>query len=83
MTLPAPDLTRLLRKLAALGGLLSVSVRNDEWLYLLQEETRQSLSIQGYFTTDAQLKAVLGGRRGGPKILNYHRAAQGIYDLAL
>lgn len=85
MTLPdpRPDLTRRLRKLAALGGLPPVGVRNDEWLYLLQEETRQSLSIEGYFATDAQLKAVLGGRRSGPEILNYYRAAQGIYDLAL
>ncbi|MFN4250455.1 Fic family protein [Deinococcus sp.] len=85
MTLPdsRPDLTRRLHRLAALGGLPPVGVRNDEWLYMLQEETRQSLSIEGYFATDAQLKAVLGGRRSGPEILNYYRAAQGIYDLAL
>ena len=66
-----------------MGGLPPVGVRNDEWLYMLQEETRQSLSIEGYFATDAQLKAVLGGRRSGPEILNYFRAAQGLYDLAL
>lgn len=80
---PRPDLTRRLAKLADLGGLPPVGVRNDEWLYMLQEETRQSLSIEGYFATDAQLKAVLGGRRSGPEILNYFRAAQGLYDLAL
>ncbi len=80
---PRPDLTRRLAKLAELGGLPPVGVRNDEWLYMLQEETRQSLSIEGYFATDAQLKAVLGGRRSGPEILNYFRAAQGLYDLAL
>ncbi|WP_161883810.1 Fic family protein [Deinococcus alpinitundrae] len=80
---PRPDLTRRLAKLVELGGLPPVGVRNDEWLYMLQEETRQSLSIEGYFATDAQLKAVLGGRRSGPEILNYFRAAQGLYDLAL
>ena len=56
-----PDLTRRLRKLTELGGLPPVGVRNDEWLYMLQQETRHSLSIEGYFATDAQLKAVLGG----------------------
>ena len=78
-----PDLTRRLHKLAELGGLPPVGVRNDEWLYMLQQETRHSLSIEGYFATDAELKAVLGGQRSGPEILNYFRAAQGLYDLAL
>lgn len=78
-----PDLTRRLHRLAELGGLPPVGVRNDEWLYMLQEETRHSLSIEGYFATDAELKAVLSGRRSGPEILNYFRAAQGMYDLAL
>lgn len=78
---PRPDLTRRLRKLRELGGPLAASVRNDEWLYMLQEETRQSLSIEGYFATDTELKAVLSGRRSGPEILNYFRAAQGLYDL--
>lgn len=78
-----PDLTRRLHKLAELGGLPPVGVRNDEWLYMIQQETRHSLSIEGYFATDAELKAVLGGQRSGPEILNYFRAAQGLYDLAL
>lgn len=60
-----------------------MGVRNDEWLYMLQEETLQSLSIEGYFATDAELKAVLSGRRSGPEILSYFRATQGLYDLAL
>ena len=80
---PRPDLTRRLHKLTELGGLPLVGVRNDEWFYLLQEETRQSLSIEGYVATDSELKAVLSGRRSGPEILNSFRAAQGLYDLAL
>ena len=70
-------------RLVQWGGLPPVPVRNDEWLYMLQEETRQSLSIEGYFATDTELKAILSGRRSGPEILNYFRAAQGMYDLAL
>ena len=50
---------------------------------MIKEETRQSLSIEGYFATDAELKAVLSGRKTGIEILNYFRAAQGVYDLAL
>lgn len=60
-----------------------MGVRNDEWLYMLHEETRHSLNIEGYFATDRELKEVLSERRSGPEILNYFRIAQGIYDLAL
>lgn len=68
-----------------LGGLPAalLSVRNEEWLYMLQEDTRHSLAIEGHFATEQQLKAVLQGRRSGPEIVNYFRAAQSLYDLAL
>lgn len=66
-----------------MGGLPDSGVRNDEWLYMLQEETRQSLSIEGYFATEQELKAVLAGRKTFPEILNYFRTAQGLYDLGL
>ena len=69
--------------LGRLGGLPDSGVRNDEWLYMLQEETRQSLSIEGYFATEQELEAVLSGRKTFPEILNYFRAAQGLYDLGL
>ena len=41
----------------ALGGLPETIVKNSEWLYMLEEETRQSLSIEGYFATEQELKA--------------------------
>jgi excisionase family DNA binding protein len=66
----------------ALGGLPETAVKNSEWLYMLAEETRQSLSIEGYFATEQELKAVLKGRKTAPEILNYHRTAQSLYDLA-
>lgn len=68
-----------------LGGLTAglLSVRNEEWLYMLQEDTRHSLAIEGHFATEQQLKAVLQGRRSGPEIVNCFRTAQSLYDLAL
>lgn len=78
------DVDLVLRQhlLRDLGGLPETGVRNTEWLYMLQEETRQSLSIEGYFATEQELRAVLAGRKTFPEILNYFRAAQGLYDLA-
>jgi Fic family protein len=69
--------------LDSLGGIPETIVSNTEWLYMLEEETRHSLSIEGYFATEEELKAVLRGRKSEPEILNYYRIAQTIYDLAL
>lgn len=66
-----------------LGGLPSTIVENQEWLYMLEEETRHSLSIEGYFATEQELKAILRGRKSEPEILNYYRTAQTLYDLGL
>ncbi len=66
----------------ALGGLPETAVKNSEWLYMLAEETRQSLSIEGYFATEQELKAIMKGRKTAPEILNYYRTAQTLYDLA-
>jgi Fic family protein len=80
------DRDTLERKLALflrLGGLPDTEVSNQEWLYMLQLETRHSLSIEGHFSTESELKAVLNLRKSYPEILNYYRTAQGQYDLAL
>ena len=45
-----------------LGGLPETTVQNLEWLYMLKEDTRQSLAIEGHFATQNELEAVLGGR---------------------
>ena len=58
-------------------------MQNQEWLYMLAEDTRQSLAIEGYFATVEDLKAVLAGRKSDLEIANYFRAAQTIYDQAL
>jgi hypothetical protein len=59
------------------------SVQNTERLYMLEEDTRQSLAIEGYFATENELKAVLNGRKTAPEIQNYYRVAQSLYDQAL
>lgn len=68
--------------LETLGGLPEAIVHNNGWLYMLEEETRNSVAIEGYFATEQELKAVLKGRKTFPEILNYYRAAQSLYDLA-
>lgn len=79
------DLKRRKALLEDLGGISNAAtqVKNSEWMYMLEEETRQSLSIEGYFATEKELKDVLHGRKRSPEILNYYRAAQSMYDLAL
>ncbi|HKS68816.1 MAG TPA: Fic family protein, partial [Ktedonobacterales bacterium] len=69
--------------LERLGGLPETTVQNQEWLYMLAEDTRQSLAIEGFFATDEDLKAVLAGRKSDLEIANYFRAAQTVYDQAL
>src|SRR5579859_6276110 len=69
--------------LESLGGFSETTVQNAEWLYMLQEETRHSVSIEGYFATEQELKAILTGRKTAAEILNYYRTAQTLYDLAV
>ena len=77
------DTSQRLKLLERLGGLTETSVQNSEWLYMLGEDTRQSLAIEGYFATELELKGVLTGRKTAPEIQNYYRVAQSIYDQAL
>ena len=77
------DIKSRLELLNSVGGLTETSVQNSEWLYMLEEDTRQSLAIEGVFATEAELKATLGGRKTAPEIENYYRVAQGMYDQAL
>lgn len=71
--------------LKELGGLPAVAaeVKNDEWLYLLGDETRNSIAIEGYFATEEELEATIAGRRTAPEIMNYFRTAQFLYGAAL
>ncbi len=66
-----------------LGGLPETTVYNTEWLYILGEDTRQSLAIEGVFATEEELERVLKGGKTCQEITNYFRASQTVYDQAL
>ncbi|HEY7356763.1 MAG TPA: Fic family protein [Ktedonobacterales bacterium] len=68
--------------LEEMGGLTEVIIHNNEWLYMLEEETRNSVSIEGYVATEQELKAIVQGGKTAPEILNYYRTAQSSYSLA-
>ena len=72
--------------LEELGGLPQPKVQNREWLYLLEEETRNSIFIEGYFISEKDLKKALSGNmsltRTEEEALNYFRTANFIYELA-
>lgn len=70
----------------ALGGLPNPDVRNSEWLYMLEEETRNTLMIEGFFPTKAELANALivnpKRTKTVPEILGVFEAASFAYELA-
>ena len=50
------SITKRKNLLDKLGKLLEAIVENKEWLYMLEEDTRHSLSIEGFFVTEEELK---------------------------
>ena len=72
--------------LEELGGLPEPRVENKEWLYILGEETRNSISIEGYFVSEKELEEVLLKNRAETRderiAFNYFRTALFIYGLA-
>ena len=82
-----PTATTNLRRtwLKKLGGIESVSVRNKEWSILLNEDTRNSLMIEGYFVSRAELADIIQHPKYteiGYKVLGYFDAAVANYELA-
>ena len=72
--------------LKRLGGLPEPEVINQEWLYLLKEETRNSILIEGFFVSEEELEEVLASgkplKRSQEEALNYYRTARFLYGLA-
>jgi len=61
-----------------------ISIPNKEWLYMLGEETRNSVMIEGIFVSDDELNAVVGEKyKSGSEVANYFRTAKYYYNLAL
>ncbi|WP_457635632.1 hypothetical protein [Persephonella sp.] len=46
-----------------LGGIPEPVIENKEWLYLLKEETRNSILIEGYFVDNEELEQALVGNK--------------------
>jgi Fic family protein len=69
-----------------LGGLPEPDVINEEWLYILKEETRNSILIEGFFVSDEELEGVLASGKplkgSQEEALNYYKAARFLYGLA-
>ncbi len=67
--------------------LKQIDISNREWLYMLGEETRHSVAIEGIFSSEEDLDAVIERNAASSnvqsEIINYFRAAQFVYDLAL
>ena len=81
-----PGLSERKHILNAIGGLPPPEVVNKEWLYILKEETRNSVLIEGVFVSEDEFEEVLA--RGKPmkksqaEAFNYYRAAKYFYELA-
>lgn len=65
-----------------LGGLPRPTVKNSEWLSLLEDESRNSLMIEGYFVTKRELQQAIRHRKSAPEVVSYFDAARQSYDLA-
>lgn len=73
--------------LNTIGGLPLPEVVNREWLYILKEETRNSILIEGVFVSEDELEEVLAKKNEPMKknqieAFNYYRAAKYFYELA-
>jgi len=69
-----------------LGGIPEPVIENKEWLYLLEEETRNSILIEGYFVDKEELEQALVGNKPVSKsqeeAVKYFKTAKFIYGLA-
>ena len=74
-----------INKLNELGGISEPEVSNNEWLYILKEETRNSILIEGIFISEKDLEDVLS--KGNPlkksqnEALNYFKTAKLFYQI--
>ncbi|MEJ5258490.1 MAG: Fic family protein [Fervidobacterium sp.] len=68
----------------SLCNFVPIEVTNKEWLYMLKEETRNSIMIEGIFATEEELENAVGGRyKAASEVSNYFRTAKMLYGMAL
>jgi len=79
-------ITERKKLLDKLGGLPEPVIENKEWFYLLEEETRNSIIIEGYFINKEELEQALVGNKPVSKsqeeAVKYFKTAKFIYGLA-
>jgi hypothetical protein len=71
--------------LATYGTMPKPTVKNKEWLYLLEEETRNSIMIEGYFVDKQDISQTISNtniytHQHQAQILGYFDAASLIYE---
>jgi len=80
------SISERLRLLQKFGGLPEPEVISEEWLYILKEETRNSILIEGFFVSEDELEEVLASgnplKRNQEVALNYYRVARFLYGLS-
>lgn len=79
-------LLKRLEILENLGGLPEPNINNSEWLYILGEETRNSIMIEGYFVEKQELEKVLADgkplTKSQQEAVRYFDTAKFVYGLA-
>ncbi|MBT1248697.1 hypothetical protein [Thermosipho sp. 1244] len=74
----------LLQKRREILQLNFVDISNKEWLYMLGEETRNSIMIEGIFLDEDELSdALIGKYRSASHVVNYFRTAKFFYNMAI
>ncbi len=69
------------------GGMPKPEIINQEWLYMLKEETRNSIMIEGIFISDDELEMTLSKsgmelKKNQKEALNYYKTAKFFYNLS-
>ena len=65
-------------------NLKDIDIENKEWFYLISDDTRNSLSIEGIITSKEEMKAILKGNYTKEnEIINYYDTAKHFYGYAL
>jgi hypothetical protein len=61
-----------------------IDTSNKKWLYILGEETKNSIMIEGIFVDEDELSdALIGKYRSASHVVNYFQAAKFFYNLAI
>lgn len=76
-------LTRLVECRRSVFKPIFVEITNKEWLYMLKEETRNSLMIEGIFVDEDELDRALNTNyKSASEVVNYFKTARFFYNLA-